>query len=65
MVAYYFVAQEDTNVYNVFCVDEFAEDGYLEGHNGEEGYHIDDFDIIAWFETFTEACEWVDNNIVL
>lgn len=25
----YFVAQEDTNIYNVFSVDDFDDDGFL------------------------------------
>ena len=57
----YFIAQEDTTIYNVFDYDEFDDDGYLDGHANEEGYHIDDFDIVAEFDTLDEANEWLDN----
>lgn len=58
----YFVAQEDTNIYNVFSVEDFDADSYLWGHNGEDGYFIDDFDIVAWFNSFKDACEWVEEH---
>jgi len=35
----YFVAQEDTNIYNVFSVDNFDDDGFLVGHENDDGYH--------------------------
>lgn len=57
----YFIAQEDTTIYNVFDYDEFDDDGYLDGHANEEGYHIDDFDIVAEFDTLDEANEWLDD----
>lgn len=41
----FFVAQEDTNVFNVFSYDDFDEDGnYI--LNDNEGYSIEDFDIV-------------------
>jgi len=58
----YFVAKEDTNLFNVFSIDEFDNDGFLLGHEDEDGYHISDFDIVAWFNDFNEACDWVDNR---
>lgn len=58
----YFVAQEDTNIYNVFSVDDFDDDGFLIGHEDEDGYHRSDFDIVAWFDSFEEACEWVEEH---
>ena len=58
----YFLAQEDTNLYNVFSVDDFGDDGFLVGHEGEEGYHRTDFDIVAWFDTFEGAFDWVDKH---
>lgn len=45
----YYVVQEDTNIFNVFADSEFV-NGYLEGHDGEDGYHFSDFDVI--FETY-------------
>lgn len=58
----YFVAQEDENAYNIFTKMDFNVDGYYEGREGEEGYHIDDFDIVAEFDSFEEACDWVDEH---
>jgi len=58
----YFVAQEDTNIYNVFSVDDFGDDGFLIGHEGENGYHRTDFDIVAWFDSFEDACDWVEEH---
>lgn len=58
----YFVAQEDENVYNIFTRIDFNADGYYIGHDGEDGYHIDDFDIVAEFDSFEEACDWVDEH---
>ena len=58
----YFVAAEDTDVYNVFSMDDFTEDGYLAGYRGVEGYHFNDFDPVAWFDTFEEACEWMERH---
>ena len=39
----YFVVEEDTGLYNIFSVEDFDADGYLWEHNGEDGYHMDDF----------------------
>jgi hypothetical protein len=58
----FFVAEEDTNLFNVFSIDEFDDDGFLLGHEDEEGYHISDLDIVAWFDDFNEACNWFDNR---
>ena len=49
----------------MFSVDDFNEDGFLIGHEDEDGYHRSDFDIVAWFDSFEEAYEWADDNIVL
>ena len=62
MKSEYFVAQEDTNIYNVFSVEDFDDDGFLIGHEFEDGYHRTDFDIAAWFDTFEEACDWVEKH---
>lgn len=56
----YFVAQEDDNTYNVFDYLDFDHDGWYAGHYGEEGYHLNDFDIIAEFSNFQDACDYVD-----
>lgn len=58
----YFVAQEDTNVYNVFAFDEFNDNGFLEGYDGEDGYNLQDFDIVGMFEDFNDANEWVEQH---
>ena len=58
----YFVAQEDTNIYNVFSVDDFDDDGFLIGHEDDDSYHRSAFDIVAWFDSFEEACDWVEEH---
>lgn len=60
----YFVVEEDTNLYNTFSVCDFDADGYLWGHNDEEGYHMDDYKEQVVFETdsFDEACKWVEEH---
>lgn len=59
----YFVAQEDENVYNIFDREnDFDSYDYYAGHRNEEGYRIDDFDIVAEFDSFEEACDWVDEH---
>lgn len=58
----YFIVEEDDGVYNIFYVDDFDEDGYLRGYNGQDGYHRSDFDIVEWFDTFEEACDWVEKH---
>lgn len=46
-----FVVEEDAGVYNIFSVEDFDADGYLWGHNGEDGYHMDDFKEQVVYET--------------
>lgn len=58
----YFVAQEDTNLYNVFDRMDFDENGWYVNHENEDGYHIDDFDIVAEFKEFEQAVEWIDEQ---
>lgn len=58
----YFVIEEDTGLYNIFSVEDFDEDGYLHGYNGQEGYHRSDFDIVEWFETFCDAVNWEEEH---
>ena len=58
----YFVAEEDEGLYNVFSFADFNENGYLDGHDGEDGYHIDDFDKAYQTNSFQDACRWVDNH---
>jgi hypothetical protein len=60
----YFVVEEDTNLYNTFSVCDFDADGYLWGHNGEDGYHMDDYKEQIVFETdsFEDACEYVEKH---
>lgn len=56
----YFVADDGDGLYNVFSYDDFDEDGYYMGHEGEEGYHIDDFDIVYESDDFDDACLWAE-----
>ena len=60
----YFVVEEDAGVYNLFSVEGFDADGYLWGHNGEDGYHMDDYKDQIVFETdsFNDACEYVEKH---
>ena len=60
----YFVVEEDANLYNTFSVCDFDADGYLWGHNGEDGYHIDDYKEQIAFETnsFDDACKYVEKH---
>lgn len=55
----YFVA-DDGDIYNAFAFEMFEDDGYLEGHKGEAGYHINDFDIIKYFNSWTAAADYAD-----
>ena len=45
---------------NPFAVDMFDSEGWLEGHENEEGYNIKDFDIIQYCNTWEEACRIAD-----
>lgn len=56
----FIVAQEDESTFNVFDRDDFNKDGWLIGYEGKAGYNIEDYDIIAEFDTFEEACECAD-----
>lgn len=58
----FFVAQEDTDVYNVFNFADFDEEGFLEGYNGIEGYHIDDFDIVYKSKHFKDCERYIELN---
>ena len=56
---YFFVADEGGYA-NPFAVDMFDSEGWLEGHENEEGYNIEDFDIIQYCNTWEEACRISD-----
>lgn len=58
----FMVMEEDEGVYNIMCVADFNEDGYLDGYEGREGYHITDYDIAARFRSWREAERWVDER---
>ena len=58
----YFVVEEDAGLYNIFSVEDFDADGYLWEHNGEDGYHMDDFDIVYETDSFEDACEYVEKH---
>ena len=55
----FFVADEGGYA-NAFSVDMFDNEGWLEGHENEEGYNIEDFDIIRYCNTWQEACRVAD-----
>lgn len=59
-----FVADDGDGVYNVFDMSDFNSDGYLIGHENEDGYHISDFDIVYRTSSFENACKWVDQNSI-
>ena len=60
----YFVIEEDTGLYNIFSVEDFDADGYLLEHNGEDGYHINDFKEQVVYETnsFEDAVNWEERH---
>ena len=58
----YFVVEEDVNVYNTFNVCDFDADGYLWGHNGEDGYHMDEFDVVFETDSFDDAVNWEEEH---
>lgn len=60
----YFVVQEDENVYNIFDREyDFDENGWYNGHEGEDGYNITDFDNIVYeSNSFSAATTWVDQH---
>lgn len=55
----FFVADEGGYA-NAFAVDMFDSKGWLEGHENEAGYNIEDFDIIRYSNTWEEACRIAD-----
>lgn len=59
----YFVAQEDTNLYNIFSYADFDENGWYLGHANDEGWNLKDFDIVAEFDNFGMAASWVDYQL--
>ena len=58
----WFVADEGDNMYNIFNDADFDEDGYYADHNGEDGYHISDFDIVFRARTFADCERWIETN---
>lgn len=59
---FYFVADEGDGVFNIFSSMDFNENGYYDGHDGEDGYHIDDFDIAFRSTHWNDCVRWVDNH---
>ena len=55
------VVQEDEKAFNIFDRDDFDKEGWLIGHEGEYGYNIEDFDIVAGFDYIEDACDYVDS----
>lgn len=58
----FFVIQEDEGIFNIFCIADFDKDGYYGDHNGEDGYHISDFDIVAEFRSWKDAERYMDEH---
>lgn len=59
----FFVAQEDTDIYNVFSYDDFDENGDYLLHDNEEGYNLNDFDIVYESMNFDDCYEWIENKL--
>lgn len=59
----FFVAQEDTDIYNVFSYDDFDENGDYLLHDNEEGYNLNDFDIVYESMNFDDCNEWIDDKL--
>lgn len=57
------VVDEGDGVLNVISECDFDSEGYLEGYAGQEGYHKDDFDVVAKFRRFEDACRYVENEL--
>lgn len=58
----FIVVQEDEGLFNLFGSEMFNEDGYLEGYDGEEGYNINDMDVVAEFNTMKQAEDYIDKH---
>lgn len=59
----FFVAQEDTDIYNVFSYDDFDENGDYLLHDNEEGYNLKDFDIVYESMNFDDCNDWIDDKL--
>lgn len=59
---FYFVADEGDGLYNVFSYADFNTSGYYDGHEGEDGYHINDFDIVFRSAHWNDCVRWVDEH---
>ena len=62
----FIVIQEDTMMFNIFdSEDDFDENGWYQGHEGDDGYHLSEFieDIVYQADTFEEADEWVQEQL--
>lgn len=58
----FIVVKEDDGLFNLFGREMFNEDGYLEGYDGEEGYNINDMDVVAEFNTMNQAEDYIDKH---
>ena len=54
----FFVADEGGYA-NAFSLDMFDNEGWLEGHENEEGYNIEDFDIIRYCTHGKKRAGWL------
>ncbi len=59
---FYFVADEGDGVYNVFGMDMFDENGYLNGHPHESGYHLNDYDVVFRSNSLRACHAWIENK---
>jgi len=57
---FYFVADEGDGLYNIFSSADFDEDGYYEGHEGEDGYHLEDYDVVYRSAHWLDCVRWID-----
>ena len=58
----FFVADEGDGVLNAFARTDFDENGYYNGHENEEGYHISDFDIVFQSNRWDDILRYMDKH---
>lgn len=58
----YFVADEGDGMLNVFARADFNKDGYYNGHENEDGYHISDFDIVFESNRWEDVVRYTDKH---
>jgi hypothetical protein len=58
----FFVADEGDGMLNVFARADFNVDGYYNGHENEDGYHISDFDIVFESNRWEDVVRYTDKH---